>query len=93
MDAEDFKEMREERHQRRIKRQGSNTEIVLGYQGDIDYDFEVQIIAEYHLRLFNDEKKLDYFPQRGKATWVGTNKYFTIPDIEQFIMKHFKTIQ
>ena len=93
MDADDFKEMRQERFERRQKHQKSNTEIVMGYQGDVNYDFDVQIIAEYHLRLFNDEKKLDYFPQRGKATWVGTNKYFTIPDIEQFIMKHFKAKQ
>lgn len=90
MDADDYKEMRQERTERRQKHQKSNTELVLLYQGDLEYDFEVQTIAEYHLRLFNDEKKLDYFPQRGKATWVGTNKYFTIPDIEQFIIKHFK---
>jgi len=93
MDAEDFKEMRQEKAARRQKHQKSNTELVLLYQGDLEYDFEVQTIAEYHLRLFKDKKKLDYFPQRGRATWVGSNKYFTIPDIEKFIMAHFKIKQ
>jgi hypothetical protein len=30
-------------------------------------------------------KRLDYFPKSGRATWVSSNKWFTIPDIEQFI--------
>lgn len=86
-----FKSMREEGGRRRRKRCGSNTDLVLGYQGDINYDFEVQVIAPYQLRITTpDGKRLDYYPTSNKATWVGSNSWFKIPDIEQFIMQNFK---
>lgn len=53
-------------------------------------DFECNIIQPYQLRLTKDEKVLDYFPQRGKATWVGTNKWFKIDNIENFLETNFK---
>jgi hypothetical protein len=53
--------------------------------------FEVIRIQDFHLRLTNpiDKRKLDYFPQSGKASWTGSGKWFTIENIEEFINKNF----
>jgi predicted NUDIX family NTP pyrophosphohydrolase len=58
----------------------------------VEYEFEVKKIQEWHLRLTHPvtKKRLDFFPKTCRATWVSTNKWFTIPDIEKFIEKEFK---
>lgn len=57
-----------------------------------EYDFEVERIQEWHLRLTNlNGKKLDYFPKSKKATWTGSNRWFLIDDIETFIPNTFLT--
>lgn len=57
-----------------------------------EFDFEVERIQEWHLRLTNHfGKNLDYFPKSKKATWVGTNNWFVIEDIESFIPNTFLT--
>lgn len=90
--GDDFRAMREERNERKRKRKKSNTELVMTYQGDIDYDFEVEVVAPYQLRLTgNDGRKFDYFPTSGKGTWVGSNDFFKVPDIERFIAEHYKS--
>jgi hypothetical protein len=56
-----------------------------------EYGFEVKVIASYHLRLSHPSgKPLDYFPQTGRATWLGTNRWFKIKDIEMFIMDNWE---
>jgi hypothetical protein len=55
-----------------------------------EFDFKVMRIQDWHLRLTNHKgKQLDYFPKSGKATWVGTNQWIYIADIETFIQKTF----
>lgn len=54
------------------------------------YDFSMVKIEHYHLRLTNHYgRQLDYFPKSRKATWVGTNRWMHIPDIEIYIEKTF----
>jgi hypothetical protein len=74
----------------KLRLQKGNTEIVEFLAGELDY--KVDRIQPYHLRLTHPVtgKKLDYFPQTGKATWVSSNKFFSIEDIEQWIYKNFK---
>lgn len=65
-----------------------NKEVVDGLSGM--HDFKVVRIQDYHLRLINHYgKQLDYFPKSRKATWVGTNHWIYIADIEIFIEKTF----
>lgn len=88
-----WREADNERKERKRKRKLNNTEVVMGYQGDIEYDFEVETIASYQLRITSglDRKKLDYFPTSNKATYVGSGSWFIIPDIEKFIMNNYKS--
>jgi hypothetical protein len=71
------------------RRGNNNRECVESMAGVID--FEVTRIQEWHLRLSNpvDNRKLDYFPQSGKASWTGSSKWFVIDDIEDFLNKNF----
>lgn len=87
-----FRQMNDEKRERERKRKKSNTELLLFYQSnDVEYDFEVEIIAPYHLRITTAEgKRLDYFPTSNKATWVGSQEWFKIPNIELFIMQNLK---
>lgn len=74
------------------QQQKDYTALILLYEADPGYDFKVEAIAEYQLRLTGaNRKSLDFFPQSCKATWVGSNKWFRIPDIEKFIMENYKT--
>lgn len=87
----DWQEHKDELKAKKHQREKDYTALILLYEADLDYDFEVKMIAEYHLRLTSANKKsLDYFPQSTKATWVGSNKWFRIPDIEKFIQDNFK---
>lgn len=83
-------ERRQAANARKLKRQQLATELIQVYQGDINYEFELEILAPYHLRLIGEERTLDYWPQSCKGNWVGTNEYFRISDIENFIMNSFK---
>jgi hypothetical protein len=56
-----------------------------------EYDYTIECIQPWHLRLSHPSgKRLDYFPKSGRATRVSSNKYFTIPDIEQFITESWQ---
>lgn len=44
----------------------------------------------YQLRCANKEKRLDYYPTTGKASWTGSNKFFDIDEIENFLFINFK---
>ena len=73
---------------KRINWEKFRREVVEGMAGE--YDYKVERIANWHLRMTNHHgKRLDYFPKTSKATWVGTNQWMVIPDIEQFILKTF----
>lgn len=71
------------------QRRNWNTEIVAGLSAM--YDFNFLPFTVYHLRINIHGKKLDYYPQSGKACWTGTNSWFVIPDIEKFLDDRFKT--
>jgi hypothetical protein len=64
-------------------------QVVEFLSAELDYEFEY--IQPYHIRLTHpDKRRLDYFPKSGRATWVGSQKWFVIKDIEQYILNHFK---
>lgn len=87
--GDSWQQLRDESQKFRQKKQEDNTGIVMHLAGE--YGFEVKVIQEYHLRLSHPSgKPLDYFPQRGKATWLGSNRWFKIRDIEAFIMDNWK---
>lgn len=67
------------------KKQAWNTEVVESMAAI--HDFHWEAVQPYQLRITLNDKKLDYFPQTGRSTWVGSNTWFVINDIEQFIMK------
>lgn len=64
-----------------------NSDVVHFLAGE--YDFEVEAIEDWQLRLSISGRKLDYFPQTGRATWVGSNKWTVIKDIEAFLIDKF----
>lgn len=58
-----------------------------------DLELTLVYIQPWHLRLSHPGgRKLDYFPKSGRATWVSTNEWFTIPCIETFLNKEFKPV-
>lgn len=61
------------------------TEFVCG-----EMELTIEFIQEYHLRIKGESKRLDYFPKSGRATWVGSGKWFEIEHIDTFLEKHFK---
>jgi len=67
------------------------TELVQHYA---DYwELSLVYVQPWHLRLSHtDGRRLDYFPKSGRATWVSTNRWFRIEDIEQFLLEHFKQV-
>lgn len=55
-----------------------------------DLGLKLEYIQSWHLRISRPgSKRLDYFPKSGRATWVGTNKWFEIEDVEAFLLKEF----
>jgi hypothetical protein len=87
--GDSWRDLREESQQHRRKKQKDNTEVVMHIAGE--YVFSVKVLSDHHLRLSHPGgRPLDYFPQRGKATWLGTNRWFTIKDIEAFIMDNWE---
>jgi hypothetical protein len=87
--GDSWREFREESQQYRRKKQKDNTEVVMHLAGE--YVFSVKILSEHHLRLYHPGgRPLDYFPQRGRATWLGSNKWFKIKDIESFILDNWE---
>lgn len=67
-----------------------NKQVVEGLAAE--HEFPVEEIQPYHLRLTLGSKRLDYFPKSGRATWLGSQKWFTIDDIEQFLTEQFKPV-
>lgn len=88
MSAEEYMDWKEHSRYFRLERQKDNTENLYSLAGM--HEFEIKKIADHHLRLFLKDFTLDYFPQRGRATKLGTNRWFTISDIEQYIETIYK---
>lgn len=82
--GDSWKELNEKWQKHRQKKQKWGTEIVESMAAI--YGFEWEAIQPYQLRITLNGKRLDYFPQKGRSTWVGSNKWFVITDIEQFIL-------
>lgn len=88
MEAEDWQALREADRQEKLAKQKFNTELCLFIAGECGY--EVEMIADYQIRLTIRGLKLDYFPQSGKAVWLKKGKYFKIDDIEMFLERELK---
>lgn len=55
-----------------------------------ELDYQLEYIQPYHIRLTHpDRRRLDYFPKSGRATWVGSQVWFEIKDIEQYLYQNF----
>lgn len=83
MDAEDYQQLREADRVERLAKQKFNTELCQFIAEECGY--EVEMIADHHIRLTIKGLKLDYFPQSGKAKWLDKKKWFRIDDIETFL--------
>lgn len=88
MSSEDWESMKEYAKETKKERRRTNRE--KADELTIELELEVRLIDEHHLRIDLAENKLDYFPQSGKATWVGSGKWFRIIDIEKFIREQVK---
>lgn len=56
-----------------------------------DLELVIEFIQPWHLRISRPEgRRLDYFPRSGRATWVGSGKWFEIEDMEKFLYENFK---
>jgi hypothetical protein len=83
-DAELWQQIKERAKDAKKERAAKNMAILNGMISL--FNIECYTIQEYHLRLHLPKgRKLDYFPQSGRATWLGTNKWFHINNIETFI--------
>lgn len=87
------REQREKTQTQKAKNLKWNTDVVLGYA--VEYEFEVKQHSDYHMSLFHPERgRFDYWPSTSKGGWFQNNKMLgkpsRIPDIEAYLMKHFK---
>jgi hypothetical protein len=90
MDAYDFREMRAEKQILNAKWRSLNSELCLFICAEMA--LTVKKLTECHFRIFRQKERraLDYFPTHRRASWVGSGKFFTIPDIEAFLKMHFE---
>lgn len=88
MSSEDWDALHEEAKEKKRIREKANRELI--DMCTAEYGLEVGEIHNYHLRIQLGDKKLDYFPQSGKATWLGSGRWFVIGDIEKFIKNELK---
>jgi hypothetical protein len=88
MSAEDWEGLREDQQKKKSQRREFNTGGILWMAGEMGLD--VEEIAPYQFRITQGKKRLDYYPTSGKATWVGSGKFFKIKELDKFMEKHFK---
>jgi hypothetical protein len=89
--GEVWQDIRLKNQVKKLQQLNWNTDVVMGLS--VEYGFEVRQHTEYHMTLFNKKRNmwLDYWPSTSKAKWKNqTTKTFEIPDIEAYLMKHFK---
>jgi len=67
----------------KTQRLKDNSEIMYLTCGELGYD--VFALTEYQYRIQIGDRRLDYFPQSGKGTWVGTNIFTQIGEIDKFL--------
>lgn len=55
------------------------------------FDIEVQVIQEWHLRFTFPKGRWDFYTTRGRATWVGSNRWSTLNfiQLEEFIRQQY----
>lgn len=53
------------------------------------FEIEARVIQPWHIRLPLPKGTLDFYTPSGKATWLGTNKWFYIKNIEKFIREQY----
>lgn len=92
--GEYYQEQRNKSQAQKAKNLKWNTDVVLGYA--VEYDFEVKQHTEYHFSLTHPTLgRFDYWPSTSKGMWFHNinQKYgraFHIEDIEAYLMKHFQ---
>lgn len=57
----------------------------------VEHGLNLYAVQPYHLRISGGkfQGKLDYFPKSGRATIVGSQEWFVIDNIEQYIFEKF----
>lgn len=73
-----------------------NTDVIDGLS--VEYGFKVVKHTKHHFSLYHPMRgRMDYWPSTGKHGWFNKNKIYGkitfIPDIEDYLMKHFKPKQ
>lgn len=90
--GEYWHEVRIKEQLQKLKQLNWNTDVVNGLA--FEYGFKLTVHNDFHFSLFDHNNiRMDYWPSTGKAMWFKkrqTNKTFHIPDIEAYLMKHFK---
>lgn len=88
--GEYYQEERVKNQAEKEKRRKWNTDVVNGLS--VEYDFKVWKCSETHFRLFHKKRgALNYWPSTQKGKW-DNGQSFPIPDIEGYLMKHFKLV-
>lgn len=87
--GEGWQEMRLQNQVKKLKQLNWNTDVVLGYA--VEYEFEVKQHTEHHMALLHPKRGwLNYWPSTNKAQWIHQgSKAFIVKDIEAYLMKHF----
>lgn len=84
---------RDQLQKENAKRLKWNTDVVMSLAADLE--FVVKQHNDVHFSLIHPtDGRMDYWPSTGRACWVKGKraaKSFRIPDIESYILKHFKT--
>lgn len=67
---------------------------LIHHYADYDGFIEVEELTEFHLRItrVRDGMQMDFYPKSSKGCWLGfkDQKYFFIPDIEQYLLNKLK---
>lgn len=70
------------------------TKELIHFYAETEEFIEVEEVTPYQLRItrLRDNMKMDYFPKSQKGCWLGftDQKFFYIPDIEQYLLTKFK---
>lgn len=89
--GEYYQEQRKQIQAQKEKNRIWNTDVVDGLS--VEYGFDVWKCSETHFRLFHPKRgALNYWPSTQKGKW-DNGKSFSIPDIEVYLMIHFKPNQ
>jgi len=86
--GEYYQQQRAANQAEKEKRRKWNTDVVDGLS--VEYGVKVWKCSETHFRLFHPKRgALNYWPSTQKGRW-DNGQSFAIPDIESYLMKHFR---